>query len=448
VGLLLLDAGDVRTGAYCSDQQHSEPDFQFMEAMGYDAMTVGNHEFDVVFDHLVTQSKRVSFPFLSANIRLTQGELLFPSHALFDRQGLRIAVIGLTPPETASISTRGGDSRVRFEDPFPALGRLVDELRGHVQVLVVLSHLGLEQDRRMAAQVPGIDVILGGHSHHALRSPQRVEGTIIAHAGSNGRYVGRLELDVRPSGVDLVSGGLEEVGPDLAVDPTVAQIMARYHCTGGRAPVATLAEPITREKLDGPGSSSPLSNLVSDAYRAIGEADVALVNRGGLRSDLPAGRLTEREVHSVLPFENTLVVLEATGAVLQRIAESIHGRGPEGRGYLFPSGMEFFFGPGDQVRVVVDGQEVAPEQPLTLAVSSFIVGGGDRYSFLQALPVARRVDELTSAVLARYLRQNRLLSIDRRNRVHWQGLSGLHAVDGTAPTTGAGTPQGQGAPLF
>lgn len=426
--VVTLDAGDVRTGSLCSDRQRAEPDLEAMEAMGYDAMVVGNHEFDQPYAVLLEQQALVDFPILGANVlAAATGQPLLDPVTIIERGGLRVGVLGLVTTEAATGSTTGSDPALRFDDPFEVARRRVPELRGQVDVVVVLSHLGLAVDRRLAREVPGIDAIIGGHSHDALEAPV-VEGrTAIAQAGGYGNAVGRVELEVAAGGgTRLVGGRLLPVGRDLPAHPAVAAVLERFACRDATEVIVELAEPITRAPIAGLGTSSALSNVVADAMRELAGADVAFTNRGGLRADLAAGPVTAAALHAALPFENTLVVVEATGADLVAIARSVASRGPSGPGVLLPSGLELELGPGDQARALIGGQPVDPAQTYTIALSSFLAEGGDGHEAIARLRRVRELPETPADALAAYLRAHAAagtLQVDRRSRSRWVSSS-------------------------
>ena len=426
--VLLLDAGDVRTGTYCSDTRRSEPDLEAMDAMGYDAMVVGNHEFDVNYSVVLQQRELVSFPILGANVLSAEtGESLLDPAVVIERGGLRIAIIGLVTSDSATTSTNGADPALRFGDPTSMARHLVERLRPQADLVVVLSHLGLEEDRRLAHDVDGIDVIIGGHSHDVLEHPIVEGSTVIAQAGDYGRFVGRVDLAVGDDSVELQSGRLLRITPDLPSDPAVTAVLERYACDEASEVIVELTEDVTREPLAGPGTSSTLSNLVSDALRSVAGADVSLVNRGGLRADLSAGPVTAADVHAVLPFDNRVVVVEATGEDLVAIARSVHSRGPDGRGVLFTSGMRFIFGPSDRVQVMVGGQPADPTRRYTLALSAFIAEGGDGHEPITRLTRVRELSETSAAAFSSFLRSSGEVTLDREARTVWLSSDGPSA---------------------
>jgi len=213
--VLLLDAGDVNTGVPQSDMLDAEPDFVGMSRLGYDAMAVGNHEFDNPLETIRRQEKWAGFPFLSANIYdSASGQRLFRPYLIKELGGLRVAVLGLTTEDTQMKSTMGRDPAFRFTGPIDEAAKLVPELRRQAHVVIALTHMGHYPDEShaddapgdvtLARRVSGINVIVGGHTQLPLFKADLQNGAYIVQAHEWGKYVGRVDLEVRGSEVRLV----------------------------------------------------------------------------------------------------------------------------------------------------------------------------------------------------------------------------------------------------
>ena len=399
--VLQLDGGDQFQGSLFYTALHGDVELAVMHATGTEAMAVGNHEFDNGPDNLARFVRAARFPVLSANIE-AEGALagLLRPYALFDRAGLRIAVIGLTTEETRTSSSPGPD--IAFRPPGPALAAAATRARAEgASVVVALSHLGLARDRALAAEVPGIDVIVGGHSHSLLSNvedgaagpfPILAGKTLIVQAGAYGRYLGRLDLDLAADGALLAWGGeCRHVGLDLPPDPAVAAIVARY-----AAPLEA-----TRRKIIGRADGAldnkacrlggcALGSLVADAMLAGDHgAEVAIMNAGGIRTGLPAGDISLGDVITMLPFGNTLATCKLRGSDLR--AALLHGLALAGRG-AFPqaAGLRAGWSPlaPSQLNIEIrepDGRFSAldPGRIYAVATNNFMRGGGDGYTVLR-----------------------------------------------------------------
>ncbi len=204
--VLLLSAGDVNTGVPESDLQDAEPDFKGMRLLRYDAMAVGDHEFDNPLEVLREQERWAGFPFLSANVFQEGSEnTLFRSHVTYSYDGMRITIVGFTTEDTRIIGNPEFIRGIEFRSPVETAQTLVPELRTQTDILIALTHLGHYQNANhgnkapgdviLARSVDGIDIIVGGHSQNPLFEPDVQNGTMIVQAQEWGKYVGRMDLE-------------------------------------------------------------------------------------------------------------------------------------------------------------------------------------------------------------------------------------------------------------
>jgi 5'-nucleotidase len=403
----LLDAGDQFMGSLYYTFHRGLAEAAVQRAVGTMAMALGNHEFDNGPENLARYAAAVPFPLLSANLD-TQAEPLLrdrvTAFTVLESGGARIGVVGLTTPDTATSSSPGRN--LRFTDPLEAADRAAFTLRRQgVGTVVVLSHLGLPADQRLAAEVGGIDAVIGGHSHLLLAnglvgavgpSPLMVAGrdreVRIATVACHGRYLGRLDLDLSGDGRVAAHGGaVRPIGADVAEDPAVAAVVAEYAAPLGemrRRPLGTASgafpDASCRE------GECALGNLVAEAALAwIPSAEIAIVNGGGLRASLPAGTLTYGDVLAVLPFGNTLSMLTIRGGALRAALENGLSRLP-GLAGRFPqlAGLRLVFDPaappGQRLREIAtrDGP-LDPDRAYRVVTNNFMRAGGDGYAVLR-----------------------------------------------------------------
>jgi 5'-nucleotidase len=338
-------------------------------------------------------------------------------------------VVGLTTETTPEASSPG--PTLRFTDAAAAADRAIAAIRaGGPATILLLSHLGLAADRALAARLPGVDVIVGGHSHSLLAdlpgaagpSPELVEGpdrtTRIVQAGAFGRWCGRLDLDLGADGRVLGQGGrVLPVTPDLPEDPAVAAIVAGY-----RRPLAALrARPVATIAAALPNAGCRqgecrLGSLVAEAMLAASPgAEIAVTNAGGLRAGLPAGAVSLGDVLEVLPFGNTLAWLTLRGGELRAALEIGLSRiAANGGGFPQVAGLRLRFDPdappGQRLREV---QAASPAgwRPLEdgrayrLVTNDFNRRGGDGYApfrdaALAAYDNGAPLDEVVAGFLA------------------------------------------------
>lgn len=205
--VLLLSGGDINTGVAQSDIQNAEPDFRGMQLIGYDAMAVGDHEFDHPLAVIRQQQKWAGFPFLSANIfDKKTGEPLFDAYKIFQEGDLKVAVVGFTTVDAIKQSNPENLMDIEVKSPIEVAKTLIPELRQKADIIIALTHMGhydggnygsnAPGDVTLAKEVPGIDIIIGGHSQEALFKPDVQNGTLILQAKEWGKYVGRLDLSI------------------------------------------------------------------------------------------------------------------------------------------------------------------------------------------------------------------------------------------------------------
>ncbi|MFC0387308.1 bifunctional metallophosphatase/5'-nucleotidase [Muricoccus vinaceus] len=403
----LLDAGDQFMGSLYYTHHRGLAEAAVQRAVGTMAMALGNHEFDNGPENLARYAAAVPFPLLSANLHTAEEPLLrdrVQAFTVLESDGARIGVVGLTTPDTAGSSSPG--PRLRFTDPLEAADRAAFALRRQgVGTVVVLSHLGLPADRHLAAEVEGIDAVIGGHSHLLLAnglagavgpSPLLVAGkgrdVRIATVACHGRYLGRMDLDLGADGQVAAHGGsVRPIGAGVAEDPAVAAIVAEYARPLGelrRKPVGLAAGPFPdagcRE------GECALGSLIAEAALARSPgAEIALLNGGGLRASLPGGVLTFGDVLAVLPFGNTLATLTIRGGALREALENGLSGLPVPRG-RFPqvAGLRFTFdpaaSPGQRLREVrtADGP-LDPDRAYRVVTNNFMRAGSDGYGVLR-----------------------------------------------------------------
>jgi 5'-nucleotidase / UDP-sugar diphosphatase len=420
--VLLLDAGDVNTGVPESDQQNAEPDFRGMSLIGYDAMAVGNHEFDKSLAVLSQQRNQWSrFPWLSANI-YKDGRRMFDPYKIFRIGEARVAVLGLTTQDTAKMINADKFPGLRIRQPAIEAANLVPELRQQADVVIALTHMGhyvngrhgynAPGDVELARSVPGIDLIVGGHSQNVVCmldqytrveayqpmapcAPDRQQGTWIVQAGEWGKFVGRADFEyvggeLRLKRYTLLPVNMSPRGPDQAVIPEDAQALALLQPFQDRG-AASLSVPVGRAegRFDGDRASvrsrpTNLGRLITMAMRERTQADIALVNAGSIRDSYPVGELTYRDLLKVQPFGNQIVNVTMTGTQLEQYLLVVSAF-PAGSGaYAQTSGFHWQDVPGGGRRLFVNGSPVVADKNYRIALNSFIARGGDGYPDLRS----------------------------------------------------------------
>ena len=372
-----------------------------LNAAGLDLATFGNHQFDFGAEVTRERMRESRFAWVSTNVLDPATGLPFGGAAPFvlrEYGGIRVAFIGLVTPGTRTLSK--GAAGLTFLDPIQAAKEVVARARrARADLIVALTHQDMADDEQLAAAVPEIDLILGGHEHVPLNAT--VGRTLILKTGADAVSLGRVDVSVSTGrGGRRVETKWEliPVTDEIPEKPEVAALVKQYE--GAMTAELDVLVGATSVPLDTRNDTvrtqeSAVGNLIADLMRAAMQADVALVNGGGIRGNtvLPAGPLRRRDVLTILPFANKIVKLDVTGETLREALESGLSQVERTAG-RFPqvSGLRYVFDPtrpaGSRlVSVSVGGRPLDPRGNYTLATFDFILGGGDGYTMLKAARV-------------------------------------------------------------
>jgi len=410
--VLLLDAGDAFQGTLYFNVWQGEEEAHFMNALGYDAMCVGNHEFDSGPATLANFIGMAGFPVLSANTDASAEPLLaglIPGTAVFNVGGQQVGVFGITTPDSSNISSPGPN--VVFNDVVASSQAAVAELEAAgANKIIALTHQGYGNDQALAAAVDGIDVIVGGHSHTPLGPMPGAAGpyptvattpgggtVLIVSAYDWGRYLGRLDVGFTADGqVNTFNGAPVFIDESIAEDPTIAADVATF-----AIPIEDLKNTVIGESavlLEGTRAlvrtgETNLGNLICDAMLWQTQAEgtqIALTNGGGIRASIPPGLVTMGQVLEVLPFGNQISTFGLLGADVLAALENGVSRVEDVAGQ-FPhvGGLRFMYDPTLPAGARVLGAEVmnpdgsySPLDPAAvykMASNDFLRKGGDGY---------------------------------------------------------------------
>lgn len=414
-GTLLLSGGDMFQGTALSNVFRGAPVMEIMNALNFDAMAIGNHEFDWGRDALDRLRTSARFPFLSANILDLKGSRPpgITPYILLTRKGVRLAVIGITTPETAFTTKPDNVRGLTFLDPKAVLPRTIKDAKAKgAKLIIVLSHSGLDADRRMARTVRGIHVIVGGHSHTAVKDPVVVDRTIIVQAGCYGFYLGALKITFDPEHNRIIAftkqNELKKIysGPKDPFDPQIARLVETYH-EQIRDRFAVVVGETKVDLVRNSREESNVGNLVCDAMREATGSDIAFQNSGGIRANISKGKITLEQVYSLLPFDNFLISMELSGRQILRILE----RNATGDyGILQVSGLRVEYDltkpAGERVvKAEVAGRPLAGYRRYRVATNDFLAAGGDAFPAFRDAGNIRYEDDLRDLFSA-YLKKH------------------------------------------
>jgi 2',3'-cyclic-nucleotide 2'-phosphodiesterase (5'-nucleotidase family) len=409
---LLLSAGDMIQGNPWANLVRGKSTIEVMNAMRFDAMVVGNHEFDFGPKVLKERMAQARFPFLGANVK---GISALKPYVIKNLQGVRIAIIGVVTPEIAVTTHPRNVAGLTFSTPESAVKKYLPELKRRADIVIVLSHCGFPADKELAARVPEIDVIVGGHSHTKILQPELVGQTIIVQAWEHAKGLGVLNLKVKDGKVIGFDGALQEISPATgAPNAQVKEIVDRYERQVDSLLQRVIGE--TQVDLDGEHVRTGETNLgdfVADVMRQTAGAEAALINGGTIRTSVPQGQITLKDIYAMLPFDNYLVAISLTGAQIKAALE--HGVARlEERSRSFPqvSGLTFTYSPsapaGFRIKeVTVGGQPLDAQKEYVVATHDFLVAGGDGYTvFGEALKSAGDYTNLGGTITSSKLAYN------------------------------------------
>ena len=453
--VLLLSGGDINTGVPESDLQNAEPDFKGMSMLGYDAMAVGNHEFDNALDVIRQQEQWSKFPFLAANIYDAQtGQRLFKPYQIFEFDGLRIGVMGLTTEDTKKLGNPEYMGNIEFTVPAVEAQKLLPELKGKSDIVIAATHMGHYADGNhgvnapgdvtLARTVPGIDVIVGGHSQDPVCMtsegtentafqpgdpciPDSQNGTLIMQAHEWGKYVGRADMEYHNGELKLVSyqlipvnlkkkvknaAGESErvfVSKEIPEDSEMLALLQPYQDKGQEE--LNIAIGKVDAKLEGDRKvvrfqPTNLGHLIAAAQMEKVRADLAIMNSGGIRDSIEAGTITYKDVLQVQPFANAVSSVDLTGAELMAYLYEVAAKPVDTGAFAQFAGVSLKIVNGKLVEAMVGGKAIDPVKTYRMAINSYIASGGDGYPKLSDHPGYVNSGFVDAEVLKTYLQKH------------------------------------------
>jgi 2',3'-cyclic-nucleotide 2'-phosphodiesterase (5'-nucleotidase family) len=417
---LLLDGGDATQGNTFVNLSEGETAITVLNALGYDAMALGNHEFDNGSARLKELMAMADFPMLAANITNEDGSnFVETNYILKEMDGFTVAIFGLATPETKTKSHPDNTVGLTIGDPVVTAKAIVAELEGKADVIIALAHLGSTGDSTasmLAEGVEGIDVIVDGHSHTEYADGLMVNGTLIVQAKDKTKNLGMVKLMVKDGEVtDSVAYMFSKSqGASLTPDADMEKVIADINAVN--EPILAEVVASTDVELDGLRENvrtgqTNLGNLITAAFLDISGADVALTNGGGIRSSIDVGDITTGEVLSVLPYSNTVSMIELTGQDIWDALENGLDSYPGTKG-AFPhiAGMTVEFDASKEagsrvVTLMIGDAEVDLTKTYTLVTNDFLAAGGDDYSMFKGKKVVKEFGTM-DGVLVDYINAN------------------------------------------
>lgn len=434
----LFDAGDMFTGML-SNVSEGEILMEMMMSMKYDAMGIGNHEFDYGSKNFINQMNRVSFPVLGDNIFYKGTNIPYSRpYTIIEKNGIRLGVIGIIGLDAFSVLWQEGSADLEFRNPIPITKKIIEELKPQVDIIIVLAHQGktgpqqtdaearpevqrdFDEDIRFCKEVPGVDIYIGGHAHRGIEVPYKepTNGALIVQTYGYGTRLGYIKVQVKDGKVNTAKGELKKVWSDKYVPDAgvLAKINAYKNKSASKIgqPLGTLKNRLVRDYQ----RESSLGSFIADIIREAGKADIGFENAGGIRADIPAGLVTNGNVLDAVPFFNNLSVLEMTGKQIKEVLEQ--GFSLE-RGMMQVSGLTAWYDmskPIGQrlVKLNIGNVPGNDEKLYKVATNSFVADGGDLYMTFHDLKKTNSVTPFSSFVID-YIKENKIIDVPKMGRL-------------------------------
>ncbi|MEL4015534.1 bifunctional UDP-sugar hydrolase/5'-nucleotidase UshA [Dryocola clanedunensis] len=474
--VLLLSGGDINTGVPESDLQDAEPDFRGMNLIGYDAMAVGNHEFDNPLSVLRQQEKWAKFPFLSANIyQKSTGERLFKPWAIFQPQGLKIAVIGLTTDDTAKIGNPEFFTDIEFRKPADEAKLVIQDLQANEKpdVIIATTHMGHYDNGNHGSNAPGdvemarslpagaLTMIVGGHSQNPVCmasenkkdadyvpgtpcAPDKQNGTWIVQAHEWGKYVGRADFEFRNGEMKLVryqlipinlkkkitydNGESERVlyTPQISENQRMLSLLTPFQRKGQsqlKVKVGSVNGHLEGDRSKVRFVQTNLARVILGAQMARTSADFAVMSGGGIRDSIEAGDITYKDVLKVQPFGNTVAYVDMSGKEVTDYLTEVAKKTPDSGAYPQFANVSFVATANGLQDLKIKGEPVDPAKTYRMATLSFNATGGDGYPAIDKKPGYVNTGFVDAEVLKQYIEQSSPLDVNTyepKGEVSWQ----------------------------
>jgi 5'-nucleotidase/UDP-sugar diphosphatase len=443
--VLLVDAGDINTGSALSNMFAAEPDILAYNLMGYEAAIFGNHEFDGDQEKLLKQLSLAEFPFLSSNIKTADGTAFLGNtpYLIKKYDGFTVGLFGITTLRTKTIASP--DAGLVFINEIDTAREMVEILRGRekVDIVIALTHIGDVKEAPdhitspdLAAAVPGIDIIVDGHSHSFFETPKREGNTYIVSANEWGKYVGQGKLTVRGGKLAGFDWMPIAIGPDPEVTAMLSPYIEKANASlkevvGEAADTFVFGNRLTRYQ------ETAIGDMICDAntwyFREVykQQIDFAFHNGGNIRAELPKGPLAREQILTVLPFENYLFIVSLKGEDIIELFNFIASI-PQGAG-AFPQfsrevryTVDYTDGTGKLSDLTINGEPVDSEKTYRFCTNDYLLGGGDGYTVLKKAENPFNTSLLLSYVVIEYIHsQNGIITPATDGR--------LTVIGGTTP---------------
>lgn len=466
--VIVLNAGDINTGVPESDMQSARPDIEGMNQIGYDAMTLGNHEFDNPLQILTMQEQWAKFPFISANVinKKTEKPLVKP-YVMLDRNGLKIAVVGLTTEDSAKLGNPDVTENAVFKNAIDTAKEILVEINETEKpdVRIALTHMGYYFDGQHGTNAPGdvtmartldkgaFDLIIGGHTHDTVCmdengqlkakytpgeecKPDFQNGTWIMQAGEWGKFVGRADLEFKDGKTTLVKYELIPVNlkktvkkedgskeyqlyqPEIKADETTYNVLKKYQDEGDE--ILGVEVGAVKGHLDGKREhirfqQTNLGRLIAHSQKERVKADIGIMNSGGIRTSIEEGKVTYKNLLAVQPFGNMIATLDLKGQEFLDTLTTIALKEVDTGGYPQFAGISMTVDRAAKTisDVKINGKAFDAEKTYRISIPDYLAAGGDGYPLLKKHPSYVNTGFIDAEMLKKFFEENKVIEADK-----------------------------------
>lgn len=466
--IILLNAGDVNTGVPESDMQNARPDIEGMNAIGYDAMVLGNHEFDFPLQILSMQEKWAKFPFISANVinKKTNKPIVKP-YIILDRQGLKIAVVGLTTEDTAKLGNPDVTENAIFKNPIETAKETLTQINNTEKpdVRIALTHMGYYFDGKHGTNAPGdvtmartldkgaFDLIIGGHTHDTVCLDEKKQfkakytpneecrpdfqnGSWIVQAGEWGKFVGRADFEFKNGETKLVKYELIPVNlkktikkedgskeyqlyqPEIKADEQTFQLLKKYQDEGDQK--LNIQVGTVKGLLDGKRENirfiqTNLGRLIAQSQKDRVKADIGIMNSGGIRTSIEEGVVTYKNILTVQPFGNMISTVDLKGQELLDTLTAIALKEVDTGGYPQFAGISMTVDRSSKSisNIKIGGEPFDTNKTYKISIPDYLASGGDGYPLLKKHPSYVNTGFIDAEMLKKFFEENKVIEANK-----------------------------------
>lgn len=462
--VIILNAGDVNTGVPESDMQNARPDIEGLNEIGYEAMVLGNHEFDSPLQILTMQEKWAKFPLLSANvINKTTNKPLVKPYVRLNKDGLKVVVVGLTTEDTAKLGNPDVVGKVKFEDPIKTAEKTLKQInkKEKPDVRIALTHMGWYLDGKHGTNAPGdvsmarqlpkgsFDMIIGGHTHDTVCfdekgqfiekykptmacKPDYQNGTWIMQAGEWGKYLGRADFEFKNGKTTLVDYKLIPINlketikkedgtreyklyaKEIQPDAVLHAKLKKYQDEGDKTlgVIVGKTDGIFNGKREAVRfEQTNLGRLIAQSQMERVKADIGIMNSGGVRASLPEGDVSYKDILTVQPFGNMISTLDLKGQELVDFLTTVALKQTDTGGYPQLAGISMVVDRSAKniSDVKVGDQPLDMNKTYKISIPDYLTGGGDGYPVMKNHPTYVNTGFIDAEMLKKYFEENKVL---------------------------------------